>query len=749
MSSQHDDQLLQQLQAQLAQKEAALLQKDSLCKDQADKIDALVKQMVEMEDNLNHSYNQTLESLYASMVQMREEKEHLVQQIESLEAQMKAAKQEQEEVHQRVLHSAKDSEEIGALRKRLSEMEGQFVESDQQMRWLQRSAQKSQEEKRHHRERSHALQAEVLKLKYLLKDKANALLVARMCVNKKAQNTAVATQWPFLNASEDLRTRIAEIESRLSVSNRLADYLQTKLQKAEDQADHYEEQQFKMSAELATIKHQLLEKADQLDMSSKKNVKQESEIQGMIKRLQDAQVTLDSNRRDCELKIQQAVESAKAEQSELLHKISQLEFRCTESRRLAEFAQNSFDELKVEKEESEAKCNATIAYLEFKLKEASRVSEFAQNTLHKKNDELKQLELFSVGEKKQLEFKLTEASRMTVFLQKKLQDEERKSAVEMVDLQFRLTEATRVAQFLTTNANRMSENMQTQRDEIRSLEEQLTATRDELAAAQTAIQAKDQALESHGATINELQQQVRELESRLLVSQQLCDFLKTNLSQAEEMKNVAETEREDVEKQLNVLTNQLSERKMFSRLNEDPCEDTTKSMSESDQDSLTSSNADDMDISRDYERQIADLEFRLTESQRFSKFVQSKLQTLDATHQQQVAQHEAEIARLKFKATESLRIATFAQDAFTKATQEKQAIELDRAAEKAKGMFQISEADRMIHFLSKKLKDTESKYEAKIKELEYNLAEATARTSNNGNIFSETREALSVAYPHA
>ncbi|GAX18436.1 laminin, alpha 1/2 [Fistulifera solaris] len=748
MSSQQDDQLLQQLQAELANKEEALLQKDSLCKDQANKIDALVQQMVEMEDNLNHSYNQTLESLYAGMVQMTEEKEHLMQQIESLEAQMKAAKQELEEVHQRVPHSAKDSQEIVDLRKTLVEMEKQLLESDQQMRFLQTSAQKSQDEKRHHRERAHGLQTEVLKLKYLLKDKANALLVARMCVDKNARNLTVPPQWPFLNASEELRTRIAEIESRLSVSNRLVDYLQKQLQKVEEQSDHYEEQQFKMSTELATIKHQLLEKADQLAMSSQKNKKQESEIQDLIKKLQDAEVTLDSNRRDCELKIQRAVESAKTGQSELLHKISQLEFRCTESRRLAEFAQRRFDEMKVEMEESEAKCNATIAYLEFKLKEASRVSEFAQNTLLKKNDEMKQLELFLMGEKKQLEFKLIEASRMAVFLQKKLQDVESKSSVAKLDLQFRLTESTRVAQFLTTNANRISETMQTQRDEIRFLEEQLTVTRDELATARSAIKAKDDLLDSRGVTITELQQQVRELESRLLVSQQLCEFLKTNLSQAEEMNHIAEMEREGIEKKLNVLTNRLSERKMFSRLIEDSSEDTTKSMSESDQDSLTSSNADDMDISRDYERQIADLEFRLTESQRLSKFVQSKLQTLDTSQQQQIAKYEAEIAHLKFKATESLRIATFAQDAFMKASQEKRAIETDRAAQKVKEMFQISEADRMIQFMSKKLKDTESQYEAKIKDLEYKLAEATASASN-GDKFKDTREALSVAYPHA
>jgi hypothetical protein len=173
-----------------------------------------------------------------------------------------------------------------------------------------------------------------------------------------------------------------------------------------------------------------------------------------------------------------------------------------------------------------------------------------------------------------------------------------------------------------------------------------------------------------------------------------------------------------------------------------------------------------MDISRDYERQIADLSFRLTESQRFSKYVQSKLQTLDATN------HKAEIAQLQFKATESLRIVRFSQEAFMKADQEKQAMEANGAAEKAKRMFQISEADRMIQFLSNKLKDTESKYEAKIKDLEFKLAEASvisksqefvgeqnelnrsARSwsvSNGKNKFSEINDEgeLSVAYPNA
>ncbi|GAX23096.1 hypothetical protein FisN_15Hh001 [Fistulifera solaris] len=755
MSSRSDGQLLQQLQQlqkELAQKEVALGQQDSLCKDQANKIEELVKQMAEMEDHLNHSYNQTLESLYAGMMQAKEEKEELMEQMAELESQVEAAKEEQERILRQPATTAEDSEELLSLREKLTDLEKRLHESNQQLRILEGSAKKAEDEKRHHEERALTLQAEILKHKDMLKEKENALAMAEMRAQKEAQMAASARSiqgtTPVVQApvsgsktGDELHTRIAELESRLGVSNRVADFLQKSLQKAEEQSHLFKDQKSQMSAELETIKRQLLENAAKLEESNEKTDKQEHHIQELVKKLEAAEKSLNSTQHDREAKVQEAVESANSGQKELLHKISQLEFRLTESRRFAEFVQSSLNKLKIEKETNEAKNNATIANLEFKLKEGSRVSQFVQQTLERKTKEFKQLELTSMGEKKQLEFKVAEASRMTVFLQNKLQEIEKKSSAEIASLQFKLTEATRMTQFLTTNANKVAENMRKQRDEMDLLEKQLEATRGDLAAAKSASKAKDGILSAQSETVTELRRKVGELESRLSVSNRVCDFLQTNLSKAEEMKSMAEMRRDDVEKQLSVLTNQLSETeskmKALSQLSDEQAKkietlmkemaDTTNSLTQSHKSALAQLNAaleTKGQEARDLAAKIAQLEFRVTESQRLSTFVQSKMKGLENEKSEQAAKYEAEIAQLKFKATESSRMAVFAQGAVTKSGEEKKAIEAKAAGEKAKLEFNLAEATRMTTFLTNKLKDTENTYQGRLKDLEFKVTES-------------------------
>jgi chromosome segregation ATPase len=755
MSSRSDGQLLQQLQQlqkELAQKEVALGQQDSLCKDQANKIEELVKQMAEMEDHLNHSYNQTLESLYAGMMQAKEEKEELMEQMAELESQVEAAKEEQERILQQPATAAEDSEELLSLREMLADVEKRLEESNHQLRFLQGSAQKAQDEKRHHEDRALTLQAEMLKLNGMLKEKENALAMAEMRAQKEAQMAAsvrsiqstppvVEAPVSVSNTSDELRTRIAELESRLGVSNRVADFLQKSLQKAEEQSHLFKDQKSQMSAELDTIKRQLLENVAKLEESNEKTDKQERQIQEMVKKLEDAEKSLNSTQQDREAKVQEAVESANSGQKELLHKISQLEFRLIESRRFAEFVQSSLNKLKIEKETNEAKSNATIANLEFKLKEGSRVSQFVQQTLERKTNEFKQLELSSMGEKKQLEFKVAEASRMTVFLQNKLQEMEKKSSAEIANLQFKLTEATRMTQFLTTNANKIGENMRKQRDEMETLEKQLEATRGELAAAKSASKAKDGILAAHSETVTELRRKVGEIESRLSVSNRVCDFLQTNLSKAEEMKNMAEMRRDDVEKQLSVLTNQLSETeskmKALSQLSEvqarqietlmNEMADTTNSLTLTHKSALAQLNIaleTKEQEAKNLAAKVAQLEFCVTESQRLSTFVQSKMKSLENEKNEQAEKYEAEKAQLKFKATESSRMAVFAQGAFTKAGEEKKAIEAKIAGEKAKLEFNLAEATRMTTFLTNKVKDTEKTFQGRLKDLEFKVTES-------------------------
>jgi len=171
---------MQQLQAQLQEKEVALKQRDEQCQDQAKKIAELVKQMAEMEDHLNHSYNQTLESLYAGMLQAKEEKEQLAQQISTLEARLNEAKAaaakaaaEKAAAPAPATNGAAAAAEA-EMKRKIADLEFKLTESNRVSKFLQGSAAKAQEQKHFHEVKAQKLEGELAELQEQLQAQTKA-----------------------------------------------------------------------------------------------------------------------------------------------------------------------------------------------------------------------------------------------------------------------------------------------------------------------------------------------------------------------------------------------------------------------------------------------------------------------------------------------------------------------------------------------------------------------------------------------
>ena len=92
------------LKKELEQKDELLKQTEEKSNKQARKIELLSKEMSEMEDQLNKSYNQTLESLRAGMLQVQQEKQELLAHMAELEFQVSNCKQVAELTQQTLQH---------------------------------------------------------------------------------------------------------------------------------------------------------------------------------------------------------------------------------------------------------------------------------------------------------------------------------------------------------------------------------------------------------------------------------------------------------------------------------------------------------------------------------------------------------------------------------------------------------------------------------------------------------------------
>jgi len=82
---------IKELKLQLEQKDAALAERDSKCKEQAVIIEALVQQMSDMEDEMNSSHAVTTDGLYEDVAELLEEKNQLAKRVEYLESQLEDA----------------------------------------------------------------------------------------------------------------------------------------------------------------------------------------------------------------------------------------------------------------------------------------------------------------------------------------------------------------------------------------------------------------------------------------------------------------------------------------------------------------------------------------------------------------------------------------------------------------------------------------------------------------------------------
>jgi len=209
--------------------------------------------------------------------------------------------------------------------------------------------------------------------------------------------------------------------------------------------------------------------------------------------------------------------------------------------------------------------------------------------------------------------------------------------------------------------------------------------------------------------MEELVEQVTVLESRLQVANQVADFLKTSLSQSEDEKQRNTARAQRVELQLEELKKQLEER----------------------------------------DNQVADLTFRLSETNRISKFVQISLAETTKENQDNYAkakdtedklfvtegtlkEMENKVAKTTFRITETDRVLKFVQGALVKTKKDKDDTENKLQDEIARKEFKVTETNRILKFVQQALEKTkeektktENDLERKIASLEFSLSEAT------------------------
>ena len=369
--------------------------------------------------------------------------------------------------------------------------------------------------------------------------------------------------------------QMAELEGKVKVQEKLIEFLQGNLARAQDEQQEHLTQTANLEKLIEQLQEKLKEKDKALVAKEKEKEAAVQTKQGEIENLKrelasqkkyaddmnshlnkSYNETLDSHR----MVMEQAEEEKRRYEDELAEK----EFRVTETQRVSRFLQSKLEKLEKEKAEKENEAAKTIANLEFNLSSANRVANFAQKHVVKVRDEMAVKEHQTANEIATLKFQASEGHRMATFLQKKLEDLQAKTDEELTDQKNQLTAAHQLVRFLEKRMVPMKEKVtkleaqvQSDSDQITELTKQLTLAQGKASTFLTKLRQAKEVVDQLQATNSDLIKENDNLRvDRFALSMKIDDYIK-EIQNSKDQVTAKQLEIENLHKDIRTLTGKL------------------------------------------------------------------------------------------------------------------------------------------------------------------------------------------------
>lgn len=221
----------------------------------------------------------------------------------------------------------------------------------------------------------------------------------------------------------------------------------------------------------------------------------------------------------------------------------------------------------------------------FKLTGTQRVLQFLHTNLEKAKFDKDTMECALTDKLAQAQFQLTESRRVLTFLQNSLSkikaekhSMENDGAIRIAKLDFELCESKRMIRFLQMNASRVSDEKRKAESKAHDLEKLVNELRQDLKEKADTLESNDHHNNERSIVISDLQKRLADANSKYAVLNRMVEYLQEGIARMEFSKRL-------IEETLSEKENQLR------------CQENT----------------------------ISDLQFRLVESARMTKFLEQKL----------------------------------------------------------------------------------------------------------------------------
>ena len=230
--------------------------------------------------------------------------------------------------------------------------------------------------------------------------------------------------------------------------------------------------------------------------------------------------------------LKQALEDAEAAKSEA-------DGSSAEVAHIKAIMEDKVTEMQNEKTEVEKDLTAQIKKLEFKMCEAQRISKWVQSELLKAKKDKEEIERQGAIKANKLQFALTNGQQIANFIKSKLDksEEDKKALISQVKtLEFKLAESKRVSKFIEQKLVHTDQvKIQTQA-KVGELEKELRSLNMRLSLKNDLITSQEKKFHQQQADTEQMREEKLETQGQLAAVTRMNTFLQGALSQAEHYK---------------------------------------------------------------------------------------------------------------------------------------------------------------------------------------------------------------------
>lgn len=346
---------IQEMQQMLALKETQMEALDEKCREQAKRIEVLQEEMAEMEDHLNKSYSDSLESmvkqisdLKTRLVSSNKENEDLkMVAMQLADEKTSLLKMGQENQAAQVKHSLMTTE----LQEKLTFLQAQF---DTRQEYIEKLTRKCEEQA-----------STIQELERTIKDQPET-----------ASESSTVSEQQF----EELVQQIAALESRLADSSTVLQFLKASSAQAIEEKEFHKAKALDLEATIEGLKAQLDGKESSMCAEKQEWQKQLENMAEMKHKIADLEAALTESTKVTN-ELEQKARRSSEEKQEVIAKAEQLEIMMKDLHSEMKINEDSYN-AKLFEQTSAMECfRAKVTSLEIELKDSRLLADSLRETI--------------------------------------------------------------------------------------------------------------------------------------------------------------------------------------------------------------------------------------------------------------------------------------------------------------------------------------------------------------------------------